>query len=158
MNDFTITHRIEAPVRTVWSVLDDFGNIADWSAGVKRSFLTTDGPVGEGTTRHCDFAPMGGVNERITAYVPGEHMTVHLYEVVKMPASEAVADFRLAADGDATVLTLDVGYTPNRLGRAAKKMTDKQMRKGMGAMAGDLVRESERLAAATNPEARHGAA
>ena len=61
MHDFTITRRIDAPPSTVWGVLADFGNIADWSPGVKRSFLTSDGPVDVGTTRHCDFAPMGGV-------------------------------------------------------------------------------------------------
>ncbi|MEM8902787.1 MAG: SRPBCC family protein [Actinomycetota bacterium] len=157
MSEFTVTRRIEAPPSTVFAVLADFGNIADWSAGVKRSFLTTDGPVGEGTMRHCDFAPMGGVNERITAFAADERMTVHLFELFKMPASEAVADFGLAPDGDQTVLTLDVSYTANRLGRTARGFTDKQMRKGMSAMADDLARESERVAAERR-EASSGAA
>ncbi|MEM9203327.1 MAG: SRPBCC family protein [Actinomycetota bacterium] len=157
MSDFTITRHIAAPVDTVFGVLDDFGNIANWSAGVKRSYLTADGPVGEGTTRHCDFVPMGGVNERITNHIPGERMTVHLYEMFKMPASDAIADFGLDADGDGTVLTLDVSYTINRLGSAMKRTTAKQMRKGMEAMADDLVRESERVATQANEEAGHGA-
>ncbi|MEM8747586.1 MAG: SRPBCC family protein [Actinomycetota bacterium] len=155
MPTFTITRRIEAPTATVFGVLDDFGAIADWSVGVKRSHLTSDGPVGTGTTRHCDFVPMGGVNERITHHVVGERMTVHLYEMFKMPASDATADFQLAADGDATVLTLDVAYTPNRLGRATKKITDKQMRKGMATMADDLAREAERIVAENGREASH---
>ena len=92
MSDFTITRQIAAPVTTVWGVLDDFGAIADWSEGVKRSYLTTEAPVGLGTTRHCDFVPMGGVNERITAHVPNERITVHLYEIFKMPVSDAVAE------------------------------------------------------------------
>ncbi|MEM7284917.1 MAG: SRPBCC family protein [Actinomycetota bacterium] len=157
MNDFTITRRIEAPRDVVFGVLDDFGDIASWSAGVKRSHLTSEGPVRRGSTRHCDFVPMGGVNERITAYEPGERMTVHLYEMFKMPASDATADFLLASDGDGTVLTLEVSYTPNRLGRAAKKTTAKQMRKGMGAMADDLAREAERVANATTVEADNAA-
>ena len=153
MNEFTITRRIEAPTETVWEVLDDFGNIANWSAGVKRSALTSDGSVGEGTTRHCDFTPLGGVNERIEAYVPNELMSVNIYETFKMPISGAVADFKLASDGDGTLLTLDVSYTPNRLGRMAKGPTDKQMRKGMTGMVDDLRQESERIAGVVDEQA-----
>jgi len=158
MSSFTITRRINAPTETVFGVLDDFGNIAEWSAGVKRSLLTSVGPVGEGTTRHCDFSPMGGVNERIVHHAPNERLTVHLYEMFKMPASDATADFRLEGVGDATTLTLDVAYTPNRLGRAAKRMTDKQMRKGMASMADDLTNEAERLVSASHHGADHGTA
>ncbi|MEM9616306.1 MAG: SRPBCC family protein [Actinomycetota bacterium] len=159
MKSFTITRDIDAPPETVWAVLDDFGNIADWSAGVRRSALTTTGPVGAGTTRHCDFVPLGGVNERITRHEPGQRMTVHLYETFKMPVTDAVADFQLDATGAGTRLTLDVEYSPNRLGRLATGTTEKQMRKGMGALADDLASESARLAAgATREEAGDAAA
>ena len=144
MSDFTVTRQIEALVETVWQVLNDFGNIADWSPGIKRSALTSEGSVGQETTRHCDFVPLGGVNERIETYRPNERMTVNLYETFKMPISGAVTDFNLAAAGTATVLTLHVDYTPNRLGRVAKGTTEKQMRTGMNGLADDLKRESER--------------
>lgn len=147
MNEFTITRQIDAPVESVWEVLNDFGNIANWSPGIKRSALTSEGPVAEGTTRHCDFAPLGGVNERIETYRPKERMTVSLFETFKMPISDAIADFHLAAHGGGTNLTLELSYTPNRLGRVAKGQTDKQMRKGMTALASDLARESERIGA-----------
>lgn len=147
MPEFTITRQIDAPVQKVWEVLDKFGDIGDWSSGVKRSELTSKGPVGDGSTRHCAFAPMGGVNERIDGYVPNERLTVNLYETFKLPISGAVADFNLAATDDGTELTLNYSYTPNRLGRIAKGSTDKQMRKGLGGMADDLQRESERVAA-----------
>ena len=158
MNQFTITRQIDAPVEIVWSVLDDFGNIADWSSGVKRSSLTSEGPVGEGATRHCDFVPLGGVNERIEAYRPNERMAVNMYEIFKMPVSSAIADFNLASAGDGTVLTLNVDYTPNRLGRVARGTTEKQMRKGMSALAHDLERESERLASTITEGATDGTA
>jgi uncharacterized protein YndB with AHSA1/START domain len=148
MPEFTITRQINAPVETVWEVLDDFGSIAGWSGGVKRSALTSDGPVSEGSTRHCDFSPLGGVNERIDTYVPNERMTVDLYETFKLPISNAVADFNVAATDNGTELTLHYNYTPNRMGRIAKGQTDKQMRKGIGGMADDLQQESERIAAA----------
>ena len=149
MPEFTITRHLEAPVATVWEVLNKFGEISQWSPGVKGSALTSDGPVSEGATRHCDFAPLGGVNERIDAYIPEERMTITLYETFKLPISEAVADFKLASQAEGTDLTLHYSYTLNRLGRLAKGTTDKQLQKGMNGLAAGLDRESQRLAAET---------
>lgn len=147
MPAFTITRQIGAPVEKVWEVLDNFGDIAQWSPGVKSSELTSKGPVGQGSTRHCDFSPLGGVNERIDAYIPNQQMTVNLFETFKLPIGGAVADFRIAAQGDGTALSIDYSYEPNRLGRVAKGQTEKQMKKGIGGLADDLQRESERIAA-----------
>ncbi len=44
-----------------------------------------------------------------------------------------------------TELTLHHSYTPNLAGRLMKGYTDKQMRKGIGGLAKDLQRESERI-------------
>jgi uncharacterized protein YndB with AHSA1/START domain len=146
MPQFTITRQIGAPVEKVWEVLDDFGDIAKWSPGVKSSELTSEGPVTEGSTRHCDFSPLGGVNERIDTYIPNQRMTINLYETFKLPISGAVADFKITAAGDGTALTIDYSYEPNRLGRVAKGTTNKQMEKGISGLADDLQRESERIA------------
>jgi len=146
MPEFTVTREIDAPVATVWEVLDKFGDIAEWSPGVKSSALTSDGPVSKGTTRHCDFAPMGGVNERIDTYIPNQRMTVALYETFKLPISSATADFTLAAKDNGTELSIHYSYTLNRLGRVAKGTTDKQMLNGMTGLAEDLERESKRRA------------
>jgi uncharacterized protein YndB with AHSA1/START domain len=147
MPEFTITRQIDAPVDTVWEVLIDFGDIQRWSPGVTGSELTSDGPVSEGSTRHCDFAPFGGVNERIDTYTPNERMTVNIYEAFKLPISSAVADFNTTPHGHGTMLTLHYSYTLNLMGRLLKGYTDKQMRKGIGGMTKGLQRESERLAA-----------
>lgn len=146
MEEFTITRHIGAPVETVWGLLDDFGDIQRWNTGVKASELTSDGPVTQGATRHCDFAPFGGVNERIDLYEPNVRMTVNLYETFKLPISDAVADFQLAAENDGTSLTIHYTYTLNRVGRVAKGTTDKQLRKGLGGLAEDLQQEAERIA------------
>jgi uncharacterized protein YndB with AHSA1/START domain len=146
MPEFTITREIDAPVETVWEILNDFGDIQRWSPGVTYSELTTDGPVGEGSTRRCDFAPFGGVNERIDRHEPHERLTVDLYETSKLPISNAVADFNIAPHGDGTELTLHYSYTPNWLGRLMSGYTDKQMRKGIAGLARGLQRESERMA------------
>jgi uncharacterized protein YndB with AHSA1/START domain len=147
MPSFTIKRQIEAPVEKVWEVLDKFGDISLWSPGIKASELTSDGPISQGSTRHCDFAPLGGVNERIDAYLPNERMTVNLYETFKLPIASATADFNIEAHNDGTSLTLHYDYTPNRLGRIAKGTTHKQMEKGLSGLADDLQKESERIAA-----------
>ena len=145
MPEFTITRQIDAPVEKVWEVLNDFGGIQQWSPGVKHSELTSDGPVSDGSTRHCDFAPFGGVNERIERHEHHERLTVHLYETFKLPISAATADFNIEAKEGGTELNLHYSYTPNLLGRVLKGYTDKQMRKGIGGMAKGLQRESERV-------------
>ena len=146
MPEFTVTRQIDAPVDTVWEVLHDFGDIQRWSRGIKASELTSQGPVSEGATRHCDFTPFGAVNERIDRHQPNERLTVNLYETFKLPISGAVADFNIARHDDGTELTIHYSYAPNLLGRLLKGYTDKQMRKGMGVLAKDLKRESEHIA------------
>ena len=143
---FTITRQIEAPIETVWEVIHDFGDIQRWSPGVTDSELTSQGSVSEGSTRHCDFKPFGGVNERVDRHAPNERLTVNIYETFKLPISGAIADFNISPDDDGTELTLHYSYTLNRMGRLVKGSTDKQMRKGIDGMAGGLQRESERIA------------
>jgi uncharacterized protein YndB with AHSA1/START domain len=147
MAEFTITRTIDASVETVWEVLHDFGDVQRWSPGVTASKLTSEGPVGEGSTRHCDFSPLGGVNERIDRHEPNKRLTVNLYETFKLPISGAIADFNIAAQGEGTELTIHYSYTPNLMGRLLRGTTDKQMRKGIGGLAKGLQRESERIAA-----------
>ena len=147
MPEFTVTRTIDAPVETVWEVLHDFGSIHVWSSGVTASKLTSEGPVSEGSTRHCDFAPFGGVEERIDRHEPNQRLTVNLYETFKLPISGAVADFNIAPIDNGTALTLHYSYTPNLMGRVMRRTTAKQMRKGISGMAANLQEESERITA-----------
>jgi Polyketide cyclase / dehydrase and lipid transport len=135
-------------VETVWAILDDFGDIQRWNPGVTRSALTSDGPVSEGSTRHCDFAPFVGVNERVVRHQPNERLTVDIFETFKLPISSAIADFSIAPDEDGTLLTLHYSYVPNLLGRISHRTTDKQLRKGIAGLAKGLQTESERIALA----------
>ena len=151
MPEFTITRMINAPVEAVWEVLDDFGDIQRWNPGVKSSALTSSGPVAEGTSRHCDFSPIGAVNERIQRYEPKQRLTVEINETFKLPISRGVADFRLSPDGDGTMLALDYSYELNRLGRVAGGLTDKQLRKGLSGLAEGLAREAEAPSGGSNP-------
>ena len=146
MTEFTIKRHIDAPVETVWNIIDDFGDIQRWNDGVKASELTSDGPVSEGSTRHCDFVPFGAVDERIVGYEPNQRMTISLYETFKLPISDAVADFHLESAEGGTDLTIKYTYNLNRIGRAAKNITDKQLRKGLGGLAAGLQAEAEGVA------------
>lgn len=146
MPEFTITRQINASPDQVWEVLDDFGDIQRWNDGVTKSELTSAGPVNKGTTRHCDFAPFGGVDERINCHEPNKRLTVDIYETSRLPISGAVADFNIAANDGGTMLTLNYSYTLNLLGRLMSGYTDKQMRKGIGGLTKGLQLESERLA------------
>ena len=138
---------VDASVPVVWTVLEDFGDIQRWSPGVAASALTSDGPVGEGSTRRCDFTPFGGVHERIDRYHPHQRITVTLYETFKLPISTAEADFILTPTADGTDVTIDYTYVPNWWGRLLGRITDSQMRRGIGGLAKGLQREAERIAA-----------
>jgi len=151
MPELTVTRHIDAPVETVWDVLHDFGDIQRWSRGVTESSLTSEGPVREGSTRRCDFVPLGGVHERVDLHVPNERLTVKIYETFKLPISEATADFNIASHDNGAELTVHYSHTLNRLGRLAKGYAEKQMRKGIGGMTKGLQTESERIAAAPHP-------
>lgn len=143
MPEFTITRRINAPIQTVWEVLDDFGDIQRWNPGVAESALTSDGPVCEGTTRHCAVRPFGRIKERIVRYLPQQRMTVEIYETFKLPISQATADFGLTRSNGATLLTLDYRYELNSIGRFASRYTDSQLRRGIGGLAKALQAECE---------------
>ena len=92
------------------------------------------------------LAPFGGVDERVARHEPNERLTVDIHETSRLPISGAVADFNIAPHDGGTELTLHYSYTLNTMGRIAKGYTDKQMRRGIGAMAKGLQQESERLA------------
>ena len=143
MSEFTITEEINAPVETVWNILDDFGDIQRWNDGVKTSRLTSTGPVGKGATRYCQLAPFGGVNERIDHYEPHQRMTINLHNMSKLPISAGTADFELTETSEGTRVTLHYSYELNGLGRVAKRTTHKQLMKGLGGLLDGLKRESE---------------
>ncbi len=147
MPEFTITRTIEAPLSVVWDVLHDFGDIQRWNPGVKESGLTSDGPVTEGSTRFCELAPFGGVEERVDHHEPHKRLKINIFKTRKLPISNASADFHIEESGDGTELRLHYSYTPNLLGRVLKGFVDKQMRKGIAGLAKSLQTESERMAA-----------
>jgi carbon monoxide dehydrogenase subunit G len=148
MLELVMVRQIHAPVKVVWDVLDDYGEIQRWSPGVKRSGLTAPGPVGVGTVRFCDFKPMGRALERIDAYEPYRRMAISLIETSLVPLSNVTVDFSLAPHEAGTRLTVTYAGMPNVLGRLLAGMFRKQMLRGLDGIVTGLQRESQRAAMA----------
>lgn len=146
MPEFATTRRIHAPVDIVWEVLDDYGNIQRWSPGVRRSRVTSAGPVGMGTTRFVAFR-IGGATERIDVYEPYRRMTVTLVETFKLPMASARADFMLTAFDTDSEVTIHYSYTPNWVGRLLQRVLVRNLSKGVNGIMTGLQRECERIAA-----------
>ncbi|MDO1501621.1 SRPBCC family protein [Winogradskyella maritima] len=86
MEKITATRTLPFPKEEVWAVLDDFDNIHLWNPGLKDSHSTTLGnKTGLGAQRHCDLAPFGSFEERITEYVPNKKMVIDIYDGAKLP-------------------------------------------------------------------------
>ena len=85
----------------LWAVLADFPNIADWSAGVKRSYATSSSDTGVGAQRHCDLSPAGALEETIQEFVPGERMVISIDKASVVPIKSSLTTFELrdAEDG-----------------------------------------------------------
>lgn len=148
MPTLSTTRQIDAPIETVWGVLDDYGNIARWSPGIARSEVTSIGPVGVGTTRHCKFKPFGSADERIEGYVAGKLMKIRLHNISGMPLSEAAAEFRLRERGTGTELTLLYDYTLPAFARFLSLIFKKKMGQGLDGIIDGLEAECNAVRAA----------
>ncbi len=105
---------IPSPARTVWSVIDDFPNIADWTTGVLQSVGTTiDQSTGIGAERTCDLGGTKRLYERISAYIPGESMTVQIVRAEGLPIRESKATFAVRPIGeDHAEVTVEMSISP----------------------------------------------
>lgn len=133
---------IDAPLEEVWSELADFGGIYKWNPGVTDSRLTSDHAEGVGITRHCDLKPFGAIQERVTAWHPGERLTIHIYNADRLPLENAIADFTLSDSGDGhTEVTIDYSYDLKWWGRLfPQSVLHTQLERGLGGLLAGLHR------------------
>ena len=85
MREIHVNKVIEASGDSVWSVLADFPNIADWNGGVKKSFSTSNDVQGVGAPRHCDLSPAGSVEETVREWQEGEKMVISIDSATNFP-------------------------------------------------------------------------
>ena len=135
MRSIHVSRQMTAPRSAVWAVLADFPNIADWNGGVKSSHSTSELTAGVGAQRHCDLAPMGGLEETIAEWVEGERMVVNIDSATKLPIKSGAAAFTI---GD-LVTRVDYDFEPKGLlGRLMGPILSRQLRKGFDGFLADL--------------------
>lgn len=104
---------IDAPKETVWEVISNFGNVANLSPGIQKSYLTSDVTRGVGATRHCDLALYGStVDERIVEWAEGESFRIDIYQSTRLPLIKTSGgSFHVADHEGGTLLTGSLHYT-----------------------------------------------
>ncbi len=133
---FTVEHRYDAAPERVWSVLADYGNIADWNSGVDASGIVAGPEQGVDAVRECRLANGMTVKERITAWTEGHGFTIRFDE---MPAPfDAEATFHLAPDGDGSHLRIDYAYAGRGLGKLVAPFMKPMFRGAMVNLGNDL--------------------
>ncbi len=105
-----LERRIGAPPAAVWAVLADYPNISSWNSGITNSYATSDATEGVGAQRHCDLAPMGGLDETIQEWAPEERLVISIDKAPKIPIKQGLMTFSLAPDGDGTAFTMNYEY------------------------------------------------
>ncbi len=66
MRNVKLERTLAAPQSSVWAVLADYPNIADWNDGVKNSYAIGDATEGVGAQRQTELAPDGKMRMRET--------------------------------------------------------------------------------------------
>lgn len=139
MRSITVQRTIPASPQAVWDVLADFPNISQWNSGVKTSHAT--GPVeGVGAMRHCELAPLGSLEEVVSAWEERSKMTVEI-EASRLPLKRGEVTFDFSSEDDtATTVVVTYNYTSKFplfdpfLGRTM----DKQLASGFDGFLADL--------------------
>ena len=141
MRNVRIERTMAVERSSVWAVLADYPNIADWNGGVKTSYATGEQTEGVGATRHCDLAPTGGLEETIREWQPEEKLVVSIDSTARLPIRTGLATFELSA-GDASstriALTYDYESKWGVIGTLMGGMVQKQLTKGFEGFLGDL--------------------
>ncbi|MGI9666668.1 MAG: SRPBCC family protein [Acidimicrobiia bacterium] len=142
---------INAPKSVVWSILDDFSNIQDWTDQVKTSVQLGDVSEGLGAGRSCELAPFGTTDEKIIEYVPEDKMVIELTNIKKVPISRSVTTFALTEiDANTTEVSMSPVPEPKGgpvAGLVAKRL-EKSLPKAINSLLADLKAASESKAQA----------
>ncbi|MBI2379608.1 MAG: SRPBCC family protein [Gammaproteobacteria bacterium] len=136
---------IYAPVKSVWSVLADVGEIHSWNPGVMKSYLTSELSTGEGTCRRCELVGMGYLDEVVTRWVPEKYLTMKVVGT-DLPFGEVAINFTLDVLDDKTMVKVNPVYRLKYgyVGKALDVLfVRRSYRKGMRALLQGLKRKVE---------------
>ena len=131
MRKVKIERTLTVAQSSVWAVLADYPNIADWNEGLKKSYAIGDATEGVGAQRQTELIPAGAMRETVAEWVPEERMVIDIDEIEKMPVKQARMTFTLSG-GDTTVVTMSYDYEPKGgpLAFILGPILDRQMEKG----------------------------
>lgn len=142
MRNVKVERTVAAPQSSVWAVLADYPDIADWNEGVMKSYALGEATEGVGAQRQCELAPKGTMQmrETITEWVDDEKMVIDIDRVEKMPIKQATMTFTLSDGGGGTQFTMSYDYEPKGgpLARLYGPMFDQQLSKGFNGFVDNL--------------------
>jgi len=125
MRNVKVERTLAAAQSSVWAVLADYPNIADWNDGVKNSYAIGDATEGVGAQRQTELAPDGKMRMRET------RMVIAIDKMEKMPVKQATMTFTLSGGDETTLLTMRYDYEPkSALWSLLGPVLDRQFGKG----------------------------
>ena len=147
MRNVKVERTVAAPRSSVWAVLADYPNIADWNEGVTNSYAIGDATEGVGAVRQTELAPTGAMRmrETVSEWVPEETMVIAIDNIEKMPVTQAQQTFTLSDDGEATRFTMSYDYQPKGgpLAFILGPILDRQMNKGFNGFIDSLEQAAQ---------------
>jgi len=148
MRNLKIQRTVNAPRASVWAVLADYPNVADWNAGVNNSHAIGNATEGVGAQRMCELDGSVAMRETVTEWVPQEGMAVAIDKIEKMPIAKAAMTFTLSDGGDATPFTMSYDFEPKGgpFGFVIAAMMGRPMNKGFNGFVDNLEEAAQAVA------------
>ena len=142
MRNVEVGRTLAATRSSVWAVLADYPNIADWNDGLTKSYAIGDATEGVGAQRQTELVPDGAMRmrETVAEWVPEERMVIAIDKVEKMPVKQATMTFTLSEGGETTPFTMSYDYEPKGgpLAFLFGPLLDRQMNKGFNGFIDNL--------------------
>ena len=111
MTKLSSATQINASKEKVWAVLADLGAASVWNPTVTHSSYTSDGREGVGASRRCELADGSFVEERATAWTPGEALTLNIHDG-SIPFENGYGTYELQAVGSETIVNFTLEFDP----------------------------------------------
>jgi uncharacterized protein YndB with AHSA1/START domain len=150
MRNVKLERTLAVAQSSVWALLADYPNIADWNDGVKNSYAIGEATEGVGAQRQTELAPDGKMTmrETVTEWVPEEKMVVAIDKMENMPVKQATMTFTLSGGNKATLFTMSYEYEPkSAMWSILGPVLDRQFGKGFNGFI-DLVEPAAQARAA----------
>lgn len=132
----TVRRQVAASCDSVWDVFADFPNLADHWGGLKASRPIGDQTQGVGARRQVDLAPVGTLDETVTAWEKGRRIDTTNQSSALVPFNHAESRLTLEPEEDGTAITFDYRYVPRGgpMGRLTSPVIDTMLRKNFESM------------------------